>query len=398
MGKSKIMGCGNCGIVNSIVEQYLTTGETINANHFVEFVSDIQVAITRQTVAGNLSTASIVATQIRSDAVFLLWVLSSSYNVRCMVITFNPDGTASCGTTVELAGGSSMWSDAHAVTLCDDKVCVQYYNGKFYLRVCEISGGTVTAGTALNVSMAYPNLTAVNDSQVLALEYGKLSLFGITGTDITRISQTEYSMERPVIHKVSGNLFFICGEKTYFTCVMAEVRDGQLFVGTELQIGKTTSAYGMRCNSVCIEATGNTILAGYQHTNQSTIYLYTCRFNSEMVLTAIDNAYIAGTWARNGYAMMLHDNGKLAYVCTQDSIAVYSVNPKITQLGKVSSKQDIITAYNGAVLNFHYENPKLYMQGFYSEMRIRLPEKGVDGVTLSRATENSPGKVQVCPW
>ena len=197
----KITGTGSGGsinIVNGIVEQYKASTTTINANTFVEFVNDTLISSDLYSYQG------VKAVWIDDNKVFVTHRGDMDNTEKlCGVVCEISGTTITFGTAVAIAGRNTYFNVD--VTMIDtDKVFVSHKkSSSLYGVVCEISGTTITPGTDTlisNTANTYEEskVASIDTDKVFIIHRGANDILSgivceISGTTITVGADTEIS-------------------------------------------------------------------------------------------------------------------------------------------------------------------------------------------------------------
>lgn len=168
--KNPLSGGGGGGdVVNGVVEQFLSSGEDIEANTFVEFVQSIGTDGTVITPGSMYFTAVAL-----TDTDVFVEYASSNYPTA-VIVSFDGENIT-VGTAVRLTSASNHYLNPLSVKMTSAKVFVIEGSTVLYGYVCTVAGQAISVGTMTQISSTYG--IDSNYRQAIRLDDNNLVLMG----------------------------------------------------------------------------------------------------------------------------------------------------------------------------------------------------------------------------
>lgn len=208
MGKSKIAGGGSLGIMDAVINKYLSSGEKIGPSTFISFIDSYAWSeIDNASVSGTSPYLTTYSTAEKIDSSRVLVASQNSNNaVVAYIVSFN-------GSTVSVGTGYSLGTAGlyKIKKLSDNKLVVirggTSVHNYLYGLVLTVSGTTIKAGKSTRVCShsiySYGNVNAglfdfdvINPSKILIAEGAESSSGSISGylyAQVCTISGTDIS-------------------------------------------------------------------------------------------------------------------------------------------------------------------------------------------------------------
>ena len=372
--------------INGIIEDYYVyAGENVSAGDFVEFINGISnsktetSSITQLTFISGSTTAGdeTRALLLSSGKVLVIYYSQYLYGIVCTV-----NGTTiTYGTAKQIStqsNGSNYYASIKLIEVSNNKIFITYdYNASNYCYlygiVCNISGTTITVGTAKQLSTTRQTARSVslellgNGKVFLIHSYGTaIQLYGMictisgtsisTGTD-TALATTSYTGgANSSVLLPSGNIFIahVYGSDGYLYGMVCTISGTTITKGTDTQIETTVNA-GSYISTSLLE-NGNVFVA-HSYSNDYHLYGIVCTISEMTITKGTDTALYKYKYSGqegisiasipNNKVVVLHSSG---YTTANNSYYQYYVICSIAETVITKGTNTVLDsskAYNG---------------------------------------------------
>jgi len=430
-------------VVNGIIEQYKASTSTIDANTFVEFVDNMWTNTDTSLTSIANSSGYAGAVLIDDNKVFIAHQSDGTNKYLNGVICTISGTTITPGTDTTLVSTSDsayMANGSSAVLIDTDKVFIahasdgtnKYLNG----IVCTISGTTITPGTdttLVNVSNSATILSPVlidtnkvfiahsNNSSNYYLNGVICTISGTTitpGTDTTLVS-TQYAGNVASIALIDTNKVFIAHQSNsnyYLNGIVCTISGTTITTGTDTTL--RSIMYSSNGAKVCFIDTNKVFIthnSGKIYPDSSpTYYLYgiVCTISGSTITPGTDTTIYTYAYSAYGASIALIDTDKVFIAHQSDGTNRYLKGIICTISGTtithgtdttlISTTQSAVDAsavlvYDNKVLIAHKsDSTNGYLNGVIANLKkITAATAQIDGVTVSKCTTTTAGKVYV---
>lgn len=437
-------------VTNGIIKQYLSTSENISTASFVEFVGDFAngnfancVKQLTSTTTGSIETSAVKLSESR---VFVVCRLGDdAYGQVCTV----SNGEVLAGTSVVLPNSShlsSYYDEPRAVlvgkNVNNEETVLIHHNaytsgnvGAFYVTICKISGTTVTpiSDTATNIGQvgSHQSMVAIDNNTVfLVYSYATDGIYSIYARVCT-VSDNGISSSgaETMIASNVGTVFsphpLVAVSPTTVVVAHALVSAGGLNAtacavsgttitpGSSVQIASGTSTTDI--DDVDVAALSPSKLM-FSYGLSRALHGQVCTISGTTITPGTDTALSSTSVVGNNYgyysskvvavnpttAVVTHRHGDYlgGVSCTISGTTItpgtdvrytdaYGYDDQIPFLMSNKYIFDVLPYSRGS-------DPKYgYGVVIGADMKVQLPQSGVDGVTASPVTPSAAGDVWV---
>lgn len=290
-------GGGSGDVINGIIEDYKAFSETVSANTFVEFVSDIGISQVAQITANRERTSHVYPIVLSSNKVVVIYGTTYGtsvswtgyvYGVVCTI----SNNTITAGTEIKLCDKSSSGQYVSATKIASDKIFVTYYDKdaeKNYAMVCTVSGDSITAGTSV----------AIPSSSSISLRYC-VTYSTTIDTNKVFVAYTDGQANNlfAVVCTISGTTITIGAETTIISGNCSQLWE-PLLLGTN-KVGLVylddPEMFGIVCS-----ISGSTITTGAETLLATdAIPVWSCR---QTAISMSADSFILFNWGSTSYAL-----------------------------------------------------------------------------------------------
>ena len=427
MGEGIKLGGGAGGVINAVIDEFLSVEGEISANSFVEFVTQTAVGTAVQCTSYKTSNTKIRGCVLSDTKAFLLILTEDNAYANAVVLNIS-NTSITVGSPVSV--GDKYPIDCVAID--ENRVFIAYDNasGQRSVRILSINGTSITAGTALvvDVSGDSPNgfiLVAMPNDYVYLVVSDVLKgiqgvLFKVSGTTIT-VSHGTHTVGR----NTSGS---------GAPCAATRLDDTRIFVYYVYWNGSNSGSTNDRQRGVVVTIANGAVSVGAV-TELSNHYYYVagvsaCKVSDNKVMCVFDDpntnknvqafiVNVSGSTLSVGprYTIASISSSSLGIgrfaVRLRDGICAIAVGPNkvIYFVSVVGTEIEIIStvSFSNAI---RYGNIDVTSDGkiivFSSTTNakaqivkyingIRPSDTQINGMTRTRATTAKPGKVWVLP-
>ncbi len=430
-------------VVNGIIEQYKASTSDISANSFVEFVDNMWTNTDTSLTSIANSSGYAGAVLIDDNKVFIAHQSDGTNKYLNGVVCTISGTTITPGTDTTLVATSDsayMANGSSAVLIDDNKVFIAHQSDgtNKYLNgiVCSISGTTITAGTdttLVSVSNSATILSPVlidtnkvfiahsNNSSNYYLNGIVCTISGTTitpGTDTTLVS-TQYAGNVASAVLIDTNKVFIAHQSNsnyYLNGIVCTISGTTITPGTDTTL--RSIMYSSNAARVCFIDTNKVFIthnSGKLYPNSSpTYYLYgiVCTISGTTITPGTDTTIYTYTYSAYGASIALINTNKVFIAHQSDGTNRYLKGIVCTISGTtithgtdttlISTTQSAVDAsavlvYDNKVLIAHKsDSTNGYLNGIIANLKkITAATTQIDGVTVSKCTTTSAGKVYV---
>lgn len=428
MGEGIKLGGGAGGVINAVIDEFLSVSGDISANSFVEFFSQTSSGTNTQCTTLEVTNSIVRGCVLNNSKAFLL--IANGNDSSLYGVVLNLSGTSiTVGSSVKV-GDKALCGCA---TIDEGRVFIAYNNANDQrtVRVLTISGTSISAGTALTVDVSGDSpdrfIPIVMPNGYVYLVISDV-LKGVQGV-LFKVSGTTITVSRGT-HAVGANT-----SGTGAPCAAVRLDDNRIFVYYIYWTGEQTST-NRRQRGVVVTISNGAASVGTV-TELSNLYNYVssvsvCKVSDNKVMCVFDDpntgkamhAFIVNVSGstlsvgsrytiRSGvssssksigqYAVRLRDG--ICAIASVNSATLYFVSIVGTEIEVINSISysstirggELIVTNGGKILVISTNSGTPYTQIIKYVNGIRPSITQINGLTRTIATTTKPGKVWVLP-
>lgn len=432
-------------ISNGIIEEYLTTSDTIDANTFVEFVNtnDYTLSTDTELSSSYYSYAYARAVKLNDTKVFIVHNSNTdTMGLNGMVCEINGD-TITHGADTVLSAAYASSSFASPVAIDENTVFISHSAGGdnpgLNGIVCTISGLVITPGTdtvlVSTVNSYYSSyatpifetragwvlVTHMSDENNYYLNGIICHISGTTithNTDTTLLSTMGSYTNAKAVEIMGGEVFIAHPKGTKlngFICSVSTINGGDLYPYADTEINATSGSWN---NSNLLKLDSSRVLIAHANNNDNAyLNAIVCGVSGGVITPGTDAQLEAATGASNGsYPVLLEEDkvfiahgdsyfdGRLkAAICTISGTTITLVLNDV-----IDSDVSSINEVNPVVLDDttvfishctggdgHYMSLTLSGLIYKIAKKIKIAEDSIDGMTKEECSSTTAGDVWV---
>ncbi len=432
-------------ISNGIIQEYLTTADTIDANTFVEFVNtnDYTLSADTELSSSYYSYAYARAVKLSDNKVFIVHNSNTdTMGLNGMVCEINGD-TITHGADTVLSAEYASSSFASPVAIDENTVFISHSAGGdnpgLNGIVCTISGLVITPGTdtvlVSTVNSYYSSyatpifetragwvlVTHMSDENNYYLNGIICHISGTTithNTDTTLLSTMGSYTNAKAVEIMGGEVFIAHPKGTKlngFICSVSTINGGDLYPYADTEINATSGSWN---NSNLLKLDSSRVLITHANNNDNAyLNAIVCGVSGGVITPGTDAQLEAATGASNGsYPVLLEEDkvfiahgdsyfdGRLkAAICTISGTTITLVLNDV-----IDSDVSSINEVNPVVLDDttvfishctggdgHYMSLTLSGLIYKIAKKIKIAEDSIDGMTKEECSPTTAGDVWV---
>lgn len=432
-------------ISNGIIEEYLTTSDTIDANTFVEFVNtnDYTLSTDTELSSSYYSYAYARAVKLNDTKVFIVHNSNTdTMGLNGMVCEINGD-TITHGADTVLSAAYASSSFASPVAIDENTVFISHSAGGdnpgLNGIVCTISGLVITPGTdtvlvstvnsyyssyatpIFNTREGWVLVTHMSDEDNFYLNGIICHISGTTithNTDTTIVSTMGSYTNAKAVELASGYVFIAHPNGTKLNgimCTISTINGGSLYLYTDTAIVSTSGSWN-NANLLRLDS-ARVLITHANNSDNAYLNAIVCSISYTTITPGTDTQLEAVVGASNGsYPVLLEEDkvfiahgdsyfdGRLkAAICTISGTTITLVLNDV-----IDSDVSSINEVNPVVLDDttvfilhctggdgHYMSLTLSGLIYKIAKKIKIAEDSIDGMTKEECSSTTAGDVWV---
>ena len=413
---------GSANIINGVFEEYLASGEDINANNFVEFVNRLGQD-TPVSTTDNTSTR-ISAVALDDKRVFLAHSYNSNYYLYGVVLTLDKSGIA-VGTDTALVQATRAGYRISAVKLADGSIFIAHsYDSSNYLYAltCSVDGDTISVGTdtalvTTNNAATFLSAAAIGNSVFIShmlSNYLNGIVCTVSNGSITNGSDTEIDTGSTLTGNpetvLVGNTIFIAygrSSSTYLFAIACTISGTTISKGSAVVLEQSASLAGSTISLASLD--GSKVFVAHSYNTFRYLYGQVCSVSGTTITVGGDYQLSTTVYTGTGIAAVAIGSDKvsifhsytasyylynLVATISNTTITAGQNTPVLTEANSgtfISATQ----TDNGSVLVAHSSNSGNQLAAIAQGKLIQPTSTTINGLTKTKATETEAGKVWV---